>query len=342
MSNHAETISVIVCAYTMDRWHDIEEAIDSLRTQVRKPTEILLIVDHNPQLLAAAAEAFPDVRVVPNRQARGLSGARNTGIDCAIGRFVAFLDDDAIADPHWLEALAQACNGRNVLGVTGRTSPLWIGVRPAWFPDEFLWVVGCSYRGLSRATRDEVRNVFGGAAMYPRALFADVGGFSARLGRTEGKSILLSCEETELCLRARSVFPNGTFVYSGDAAILHKVPASRLTWRYFFRRCYAEGFSKSVLRSLAGGAALATEQSYVLRTLTSGVLLGLGDTMFRFRWYGIARATAIVAGLTCASAGYAAAKLQLRQSAQRGDPDAIAAPNPGGKLPAKNLPAHIE
>ena len=44
-------------------------------------------------------------KVVPNTQAKGLSGARNTGTEMASSDVVAYLDDDATAEPGWLQAL---------------------------------------------------------------------------------------------------------------------------------------------------------------------------------------------------------------------------------------------
>src|SRR5699024_6373706 len=90
------TFSVLICAYTMDRLPIMDEAIQSVRSQTRPPVEVLLVIDHSSELLEEAARRWPDVRVLPNREAQGLSGARNTGVAEARGDVVAFLDDDAI------------------------------------------------------------------------------------------------------------------------------------------------------------------------------------------------------------------------------------------------------
>src|SRR3712207_8752606 len=68
-----ETFAVVVCAYTLDRWPEIEAAVASLRRQVRLPDEVILVCDHNDELLARARSAFPDVRCIPNRGRQGLS-----------------------------------------------------------------------------------------------------------------------------------------------------------------------------------------------------------------------------------------------------------------------------
>ena len=52
------TISVIICAYTDERWDDIARGIESLRTQTLVPEQIVLVIDHNDELLEQAADAF--------------------------------------------------------------------------------------------------------------------------------------------------------------------------------------------------------------------------------------------------------------------------------------------
>ncbi len=302
-SPHAP-VSIIICAYTLERWEDICEAIDSARGQEPPAAEIILVCDHNLELEARARQAFPDVIVVPNHETQGLSGARNSGIAVARGEFIAFLDDDAIASPHWIEHLLVECENPEVVGAVPAIMPLWVGRRPSWFPSEFLWAVGCSYRGLPEC-KAEVRNLLGAACFFRRDLFNRVGGFHHSLGRKKSK-MPVSCEETEFCIRARSVYESAKFVLQPATVVHHKVPAKRLTWAYFTLRCYAEGVSKAQLAELVGAdRGLASEKRYVLRTLPAGVGRGIRDAVLRFDAGGLGRAAAIVWGLACASAGYA-------------------------------------
>src|SRR5206468_97805 len=110
------TISVVVCAFTEERLAVLTEALDSLRGQSYPAHEIVLVIDHAPELLTEARERWTDVTVVPNREKQGLSGARNSGVAEASGEVVAFLDDDAIAAPDWLARLAAAYANPKVLG----------------------------------------------------------------------------------------------------------------------------------------------------------------------------------------------------------------------------------
>lgn len=153
MSEH--DISVVVCVYTEDRWEDILAAVSSVAAQSLPALETLLVVDHNAALLERLAREYKEtdgVRVLANAGPRGLSAGRNTGIAAARGGIIAFLDDDAVAERDWLRYFASGYDDPLVMAVGGRTMPIWAsGRRPAWFPEEFDWVVGCTYRGLPRA-----------------------------------------------------------------------------------------------------------------------------------------------------------------------------------------------
>ena len=46
-------VSVVVCAYTLDRWDDLAQAVTSLEGQTFPPTEIVVVSDHNSHLVRA-------------------------------------------------------------------------------------------------------------------------------------------------------------------------------------------------------------------------------------------------------------------------------------------------
>ncbi len=98
------TVSVVICAYTEVRWQQLQLAVSSVEHQT-DGIEVILVVDHNDVLLHRARRTWPKHTVIPNTSRKGLSGARNTGIDVARGELVAFLDDDAFAQPDWIELM---------------------------------------------------------------------------------------------------------------------------------------------------------------------------------------------------------------------------------------------
>ncbi|AYC42424.1 glycosyltransferase [Streptomyces griseorubiginosus] len=308
-------VSVVICAYTEDRWEDILAAVASVRAQSYPARETLLVVDHNPALLDRLVKEYKEVdevRVFANAGPRGLSAGRNTGIAASRGEVIAFLDDDAVAERDWLRHFAGAYADPQVMAVGGRTVPIWAsGRRPAWFPEEFDWVVGCTYRGLPSGLV-RVRNVLGGNASFRRSAFDAAGGFATGIGR-DGDKRPLGCEETELCIRLSRARPDAVLLIDDRAVIHHRVPETREHFGYFRTRAYAEGLSKAlVARSVGAGKGLESERRYATRVLPSGVVRGLRDAALA-RPGGAGRAGAIVAGVLTAAGGYVVGTVRARR-----------------------------
>ncbi|MFJ5263028.1 glycosyltransferase [Streptomyces sp. NPDC088387] len=309
-------ISVVICVYTEDRWEDILAAVASVRAQSHPARETLLVVDHNRPLLDRLTREYKEheeVRVLANAGPRGLSAGRNTGIAVSHGEVIAFLDDDAVAERDWLRHFAAQYADPRVMAVGGRTEPVWAsGRRPAWFPEEFDWVVGCTYRGLPGGVV-RVRNVLGGNASFRRTAFDAAGGFATGIGR-DGDKRPLGCEETELCIRLTRAVPDALLLIDDRAVIHHRVPELREHFAYFRTRVYAEGLSKAlVARSVGAAKGLESERRYTTRVLPAGVARGLRDAVLA-RPGGAGRAGAIVAGVLTAAGGYALGTVRARRN----------------------------
>lgn len=296
------SISVIICAYALDRWDDLTAAVHSVRQQDAPADEIIVVIDHNPALLDLVREWMPDVVAVENRQTRGLAGARNSGLAVAQSDVIAFLDDDAQAAPDWLARLRNGYEDPQVSGVGGAIEPAWQTGRPAWFPVEFDWVVGCTYRGMPESTAP-VRNLIGANMSFRRSVFEAAGGFRTGIGRVG--AVPVGCEETEFCIRVNQRLPGTIFLYEPDARITHHVPASRATWAYYRGRCHAEGRSKVLVSRYVGRIdGLSSERAYTFATLPSGIARGAWSALRRRQWSGFTQAGAIVAGLAITTIGY--------------------------------------
>lgn len=320
------TISVVICAFTRERLEVMSEAIESLRAQTLPPHEVVLVIDHAPELLGEVRGLWPDLKIVANREKQGLSGARNTGVAEASGEVVAFLDDDAIAAPDWLQRLASAYADPNVLGAGGTVRPRWVEGKPGWFPPEFDWVVGCTHSGMPQEL-EPVRNLVGANMSFRREPLLEVGGFSHDLGRVG--TLPVGCEETDLSIRVHQRWPEAEILYDPAAAVEHVVPPARGKVGYFLDRCRAEGRSKAVLTGMVGSEdGLSSERSYVRRTLPLGFLRDLGDAL-RGDFGGIGRAAMIVAGLAATSVDY----LRVRSGIAKPDDTEAAHPSAAGGAP---------
>ena len=298
-------ISVVVCAYDEARWSQIGETLKSLAAQTIEPREVIVVVDHNERLLERV-RAELGALAVENRHAPGLCGTRNSAVEAASGSVVAFLDDDAVASPEWLALLQAHYANEHVAGVGGSAAPQWATRRPAWFPPEFDWVIGCSYLGMPEQPQ-EVRNLFGCNMSFRRSLVQAAGGF--RLG--------YSCDETELCIRLTQCWPEKQLIYVPEASVAHYVPPSRARLRRFLSRCYFEGGSKAVVARLVGATeGLESERAYTLNVLPRGVGRGIADFL-KGDPNGLARAGVILAGLLSTAAGYATARVSMRRAARK-------------------------
>jgi GT2 family glycosyltransferase len=264
-------VSVVVAAHTMDRWDDIVAGLRAVSNQTVAPRETILVIDHNDELLARARSELPTARVVENLRPRGVSGARNTGIAEATTMVIAFLDDDALPEPDWLERLLAPYDDDRVMVVGGSAAPAWpASGRPDHLPPELDWIVGCTYRGQPTALT-EVRNPFGCNMSVRRTAFEVVGMFNE--GRGRAHQLPLGTEETELCIRIRQQIPGARVVLEPAARVHHRVSADRTTWRYLRLRSHAEGVSKATLVALVGASdAMSEERSYVRSVLPRGVL----------------------------------------------------------------------
>jgi glycosyltransferase involved in cell wall biosynthesis len=306
-------ISVLICAYTDKRWDELCAAVQSLQYQSVPPREVILVVDHNPSLLARARAQFSNVVFLESRETDGLAGARNTGIENAQGEIIAFLDDDAVAAPNWLELLSAGYEDPRVIGVGGKLEPLWPNGRPGWFPEEFDWVVGCTYRGLPEE-RAAIRNLIGANMSFRREVFNEVRFYSG-IGHTANNPF--GGSDPDFCIRVSQRFPEKVLLYEPQALVGHHISEKRTHWNYFCLRCYNEGLSKAVLtRRVGSQVGLSSERRYTFQTLPAAAGKGLLDAL-RGDVSGVGRSFAIAAGLMITATGYFVGVMRQRLAAWR-------------------------
>lgn len=294
------TVSVIIPTYTAERWDWVCEAVASAQNQTVPALEIIVVVDHNPELLERITREIPGVITVPNIGGQGVSGARNSGVKASRGEVVAFLDDDSIASPDWLATLLRHIVKPDVVGVGCYSDGLWDNPCPSWFPPEFSWAIGVSYSGLpSKPTA--VRNVWTSAMLVKRSAFEIVDGFRENFGKIGNRSLP---EDTDLCLRIASVHDKAVWMWDPAKVMQHRIPAGRTTFRYLLSRCFLQGWGKAAMAHMDGfEQSTSLERHYALRILPVAVVRGVADA-FRGDFAGIRRAGAIVVALAFTLAGY--------------------------------------
>lgn len=304
----AATASVVIAAHTMQRSGDLARAVASALGQQPRPREVLVAVDNNPDLYEWVRRQLPGVVAVQHDGARGASATRNSAARVASGSVLAFLDDDAVAQPNWLQNLIAPLARPDVAGVGGHVEPIWLGSVPKWMPEEFLWVVGASYRGMPR-TAGPIRNVWSENMAVTRADFWKIGGFREGFGKTGLEA--RGGEDTDFCIRLTRAMEGRSWWYEPSARVGHSVPPGRGTLRFFVLRCYNEGRTKADMAALLGSRdGLQDEKRHVVKTLPVGVGRELRQAVAGLELVAAQRASAIGVGLCAASLGYMLRRVQ--------------------------------
>lgn len=292
--------TVVIATHAAERWSLLEDAVESVRSQAGD-VPIVLAVDHDERLASSVRDRWPQIPVVLNQGTRGASSTRNLGVEQVRTPFVVFMDDDARARPGWLAALVAPLGQDDVVGTGGRIAPLWAHQRgrPAWFPEEFDWAVGGSFRGMPTESA-VVRNVWSGNMAVRRTVFEAVGGFRVGFGKIGNRS---RPEDTDLCIRMAAAVQGGHWLYEPQALIDHHVPISRSTYRFFLARSFHEGWGKVEMSRLLGPAErLGHERGYLTRTVPKGLATAVTDAA-QGRRAGVLRAGALATGVAAAGAG---------------------------------------
>ncbi|WP_338834793.1 hypothetical protein MHLNE_11030 [Moorella humiferrea] len=297
-------VSVIICTYSLERLKDTVEAVDSILNQTYTHREVIVSVDHNEELLQVLKQRFPEgVSFVLNSAVRGLSDTRNVGIEKATGDIIAFIDDDAVADKRWLEALVSNYADHDTVAVGGKLVPLWEKGRPWWFPEELDWIVGCTYKGHPQE-KSEVRNLIGCNMSFRKEVFASVGYFKSNIGRLD--KIPLGGEETEFCIRIRAFFPEKKILFDPEAIVYHKVEKYREKFSYILKRSYGGGVSIGLIRKMAEkGKVLSTENTYLKYLLLKSIPQYVGrSVLLKNPVENASRALAISLAIIATGLGY--------------------------------------
>jgi GT2 family glycosyltransferase len=200
--------------------------------QTLAPARVLVVDSGSVDGSRAVAEAHgAEWHALPSN--RGFGAAVNYGIASSDSPYVALLNNDAVPEPRWLEAMVEALERDPSLSFAA-SRMLFTGERGVNAAGDGFDVRGRG--GYNRGIRepdgprfDEPRIVFGacaGAALYRRALFHDIGLFDEQL--------FLSWEDVDLDLRA--ALAGHHCLYVPDAVVHHAQGASSGDWRAALER----------------------------------------------------------------------------------------------------------
>ena len=219
-------VTIVVC--TFNRADPLREAVASLRalqTGGRFTYEVLIVdnasTDHTPQVAAdlSAAAGAPVRRIVESR--KGVASARNRGVREARGEWIAFFDDDQLADPRWLAELLDLAE-RKSLRCTGGAVHLRLPGGCRRDLAGMCRVLLGETRGMPREMPYNRRQAPGaGNLLLHKTVFDEVGLFD--------ESLTSGGEDTDLFRRIRAARIDAW--YTPAAIVHHIIPAQRLESR---------------------------------------------------------------------------------------------------------------
>lgn len=196
--------SVVVCTYNGSR--TIGRTLEALEKLDYPDYEVIIIDDGSKDNTAAIAGEFtsPIFRLIRTEN-RGLSSARNTGYQAARGEIIAYIDDDAFPDPHWLQYLAHILKQGHA-GAGGPNMPV-VGDN---------WVAGCVTNAPGNPTHvllsDTIAEHVPGCNMaYWKWALEQIGGFDTQF-RIAG-------DDVDLCWRLQEC--GHTLGFSAAALVWH-------------------------------------------------------------------------------------------------------------------------
>ena len=195
-------ISVVVCTY--NGAHIIRDCLEGLRKLDYPDFEVIVVNDGSTDATATIVQEY-DVRLI-NTEQRGLSRARNTGMEAATGEIIAYIDDDAYPDPHWLTYLAAAFSRTAHAGIGG---PNIAPPGDGFFADCVANAPGNPTHIL--LTDQEAEHIPGCNMAVRKSCLEAIGGFDPRY-RTAG-------DDVEMCWRLRQ--QGWTLGFSPAAVVWH-------------------------------------------------------------------------------------------------------------------------
>jgi len=200
MTQTPPLVSVIVV--TVNHFDLLKQCLRSLHEQDYEPLEII-VVDNGSikDARGVLAKEFPEVRVIRLDRNYGFAGGNNRGIEVSKGKYVALINNDAVAEPEWISAMVAAAEAD--LSIAAVASIIIDGNRPEGLDS---CGVGIGLDGMSRQamrgrpvpklTHPKEVLLFSGCACLLRTVaLKDVGLFD--------EDFFAYCEDTDLGLRMR-------------------------------------------------------------------------------------------------------------------------------------------
>lgn len=262
MSNKSVLLSVIVCTY--NRAKLLKNCLLSLDKQTidRNLYEVIVVdnnsTDDTQKIVRSFAKRRHNVRLVTEKK-QGLSYARNRGWQEAKGKYVAYIDDDAVAESVWIKQVITFIRKNPKINAFGgpysrfSSNPL-----PAWLPENYFTL------NLGDKTKElnlKKECISGSNMIFNKSVFKIYGGFNTNLGMKDSK--ILYGEETEFLVRLGKT--GESIYYVPTIRVRHLVAERKMNFWGLLKNDYWHSFSISLI----------TKSKYIFLTGVASLLLSL-------------------------------------------------------------------
>ena len=242
------TVSVVIA--THNRAAYLLKSIESI--EIQKPVESsyeLLVVDNastdnTKDVVLLKAKTMANLRYIYEENL-GLNHARNRGLKEAAFSYIAYLDDDAVAHPGWLNAIVRVITSVSPSPVVmgGKVLPIWESGKPEWLSEKMQKALSIVDYGENAHFLTGTEFLVGANMVFHGETLKIIGGFHSDLGRKGSR--LTSNEEIMV---VNQIKKSGHIpYYDPRIAVGHHIPAARLTKDWFRKRYFSQGYSDAIM-----------------------------------------------------------------------------------------------
>jgi glucosyl-dolichyl phosphate glucuronosyltransferase len=244
-------IDVVICTYNRAANLDaVLSALSAQRIDCGVVWSVLVVDNASTDRTVDVVEAHRSRRLLPGlRLVRedelGLTPARRRGVREASAPWIAFVDDDNLVEPGWLDAITQAARSHpQAGGIGGRVILDWEEPPPSFvknfgfcFAEQEPGEVAC-----------EVDSLVGAGMVVRRAALAECGWLERPLLADRIGKRLVSGGDVEIAQRIRGAgYP---LWFTPEAVLRHRISRSRASWRYLLRVNHGLGASEAFVSAL--------------------------------------------------------------------------------------------